>query len=265
MGNGLKKWHRLISGWLLVGVFLIPLRALFSDPLLIHVDIRGKKQKIFCYQPSGEIRHHKILFAPGDRGLAGFAVVIANNISSWGYEVYVLDTRRYLESFSGKGSLKITDVMSDLPEIVRRINRNERDRFTLVGWSEGAGLCLLAAAPDENADVFDGVITVGLTESNELGWHWRDFLTYITKKEPKEPMFRSSEFLPQISPLPLMMIQSKRDAFIPLGKAQELFSQASEPKQFVLIPARNHRFAGKKKEFFGRLQEGLKWVEETSH
>jgi len=138
-------------------------------------------------------------------------------------------------------------------------------RVTLVGWSEGAGLCLLAAAAPENKAIFQGLITIGLGEANVLGWRWVDDLTYLTGKDPKEPMFYSSSFLSRVSPLPLLMIQSSQDEYVSVRASQGLFAEAKEPKRYVLTEAHNHHFEGNTELFFKVLRDGLEWVNRLTH
>ncbi|MCS6816869.1 MAG: hypothetical protein N0A16_04995 [Blastocatellia bacterium] len=226
--------------------------------------IRGQAQEIYFYPATGTRLDRKILFAPGDGGWRGFAVVIAQTMASWGYDVYGLNTKRYLMSFTGKTRLKETDVMNDFRQLAQWIMRNGSERITLVGWSEGAGLCVLAAASPENKKIFNGLITIGLTESNVLGWRWIDNLTYITKRDPNEPKFFTADYLPAVSPLPLLMLQSSRDEYISPEAGKRLFSVAREPKRFQLIEARNHRFDGNTEGFFNALREGLEWVNKTA-
>jgi hypothetical protein len=134
----------------------------------------------------------------------------------------------------------------------------------LVGWSEGAGLCLLGAAAEENKKIFSGFVSIGLSDTNFLGWRWIDDLTYITKKDPDEPKFQAARFLPQVAPLPIQFIQSTHDDYIPAEEAQRLFSVAREPKRFAWITAQNHRFDGNRGDFFRALYEGLQWISHPS-
>lgn len=226
--------------------------------------IRGQAQEIYFYPATGTRVNRKILFAPGDGGWRGFAVIIAQTMASWGYDVYGLDTKRYLMSFTGKTTLKETDVMNDFRQLAQWITRGESERITLVGWSEGAGLCVLAAASPENKNIFNGLIAIGLTESNILGWRWIDDLSYITKKDPNEPKFLTADYLPAVSPLPLLMLQSSRDEYISPEAGKRLFSVAKEPKRFQVIEARNHRFDGNTDGFFKALREGLEWINKTA-
>lgn len=229
------------------------------------IEIRGKKQDIYYYPAAGARLDRKVLFLPGDGGWRGYAITIAHTIASFGYDVYGLDTKDYLESFTGKTNLKETDVMGDLHQLGDYISQGSSERVALVGWSEGAGLCLLAAASDENKKRFNGLVTLGLAESNVLGWRWIDDITYITKKDPNEPMFQSAPYMSRVAPLPLLMVQSTQDDYVPVDSAKRLFAVAREPKQFALIQAQNHRFDGNRDEFFRTLRRGLGWINKTAH
>lgn len=258
---------RLLFLLALVGTAVLPetLWAQGPTPGKNTLILRGQSQTIYFYPGSdgSPQPRSKVLFAPGDMGMFGLAVTIAKVIASWGYDVYGLDTRHYLESFTGKTPLKETEVMADFLQIANWMTGGSGGKIALVGWSEGAGLCLLAIVPDENKRRFDGLITFGLTESNTLGWRWSDLLASITKKEPNEPMFPSADYLPKVSPSPLLMIQSSGDQYVSVEAARRLFSLAQEPKRFRLIQAQNHRFEGNQEELYQSIREGLQWIRNT--
>src|SRR6266508_2788427 len=175
--------------------------------------IRGREQTIYFYRSTGGSgpSYPPIVFAAGDLGMHGFAYNIAEPMSSCGHDVYAVDTRRYLESFTGNSTLQVSDVARDFAAIARWVARSPNERVVLAGWSEGAGLCLLAAASNENKRILSGLIVLGLGESNVLAWRWSDYLSYITKKDPGEPSFQSADYLPRIAPLRFYMIQSTGD------------------------------------------------------
>ena len=151
------------------GVCGMKLRFLFgvlavllaSGPLAAQVPgkntpvLRGQPQEVYFFPaaPDSGRPAQKVLFAPGDAGMWGTSVEMAKTIASWGYDVYGLDTKDYLSSFTGKTTLKETEVMSDFRALARWISHGRPDPVILVGWSEGAGLCLLAAVPPENVAV----------------------------------------------------------------------------------------------------------------
>jgi dienelactone hydrolase len=223
------------------------------------VRIRGQAQDVYFYRATGQ-RRGIVLFVPGDGGWRGVAIDIAQEMSRMGYDVYGIDTKRYLESFTSKTTLREIDVMSDFRDLAAWINQGGAAKVSLVGWSEGAGLCLLGAASPQAKNVFTGLITLGLPEENVLGWRLVDYLSWITKKTPDEPSFRSIEYMGRVTPLPLWMLQSTKDEYVPLDKGRQLFGAAAEPKKFSAIEAQNHRFDGNRKELFRLIEEGLRWL-----
>ncbi|MGE0129281.1 MAG: AcvB/VirJ family lysyl-phosphatidylglycerol hydrolase [Blastocatellales bacterium] len=224
------------------------------------VAVRGQKQEIYYYPATGAKLNRKVLFAPGDGGWRGWAITIAQQMAGWGYDVYGLDTRTYLNGFTGGAGIKESDVMNDFRQIAEWMIKGANERVTLIGWSEGAGLGVLAAAGAENKQTFNGLITFGLGDENVLGWTWKDNLTYVTKSKPNEPAFRASGYMAKIAPLPYLMLHSSKDEFVPFEEAKLLATAAREPKRISVIQANNHRFDGNVNEFYRQLREGLQWM-----
>ena len=223
--------------------------------------IRGKQVEVYYYpSQGGPPRKGRVLFAPGDLGMHGLAVTIAQTMASWGYDVYGVDTRQYLEAFTGKPPLRVQDVVDDFRTLVQWASAGSNEKVTLVGWSEGAGLCLAAAASEADRDRFRGLVVFGLTETNALAWHWSDFLASLVNKEASEPVFLSVDYLPQVAPLPLLVIQSTGDQYVSVAAQQKMFDTAKDPKRLVVIEAANHRFEGSQALLFRKIQEGLDWM-----
>ena len=227
------------------------------------VTIRGQKQEIYYYPAKGAPLNHKILFAPGDGGWKGWAVTIGETIAGWGYDVYGLDTKTYLDGFAGATRLTEADVTNDFRGLAEWMTKRPGEKVTLVGWSEGAGLCVLGAAGDANKKIFTGLVAFGLGDENVLGWHWSNNIMSVVKK-PKEPTFMAADYMAKITPLPLLMIQSIHDQYTSVDEANRLFALAQEPKRFVLVEGENHRFDGNQAEFFSKLRDGLSWTTSTS-
>ena len=225
--------------------------------------LRGQEQQVWFYPATGTSLHHKILFAPGDGGHRGFAITIAEQLSASGYDVYALDTRHYLASFTGKTHLTPAEVMTDFHALAEKIGRKADERITLAGWSTGAGLMVLAAA-DENKTDYDGLMAISLGKTNILGWRALDNFAAWFGKTPHEPTFQSEDYVSKIAPLPVFVIQSSRDEFIPQEDAEYVFVRTKRPKRFRLIHAHSHSFAGNREEFFAVLQHGLQWLTHSS-
>lgn len=221
--------------------------------------IRGKQQSVSLLPSASGSHERAVLFLPGDGGWRGLAITIGQTISQWGYDVYGLDTKRYLEGFSeGESRLAGAVMQRDVREFVAWIRSRGARSVTLLGWSEGAGMAALAA--QDRAAVLDGVLTMGLPESAVLGWNWKDTLSVMARREPDQPHFLLRTILPGISPTPLWMIHGSQDAYTSPEIARGLYALAREPKRLVEIEGGNHRFDGKREELFRAIHEGLTWV-----
>ena len=221
--------------------------------------LRGQTQELHRYSPTGKPAGRKVLFVPGVGGWRGWAITVAETMATWGFEVAGLDTKVYLDGFTRSSTLTEADIMNDFRELAASIANGPGDRVTFVGWSEGAGLGVLAAAAEPNKAVFDGLVVFGLGDENAIAWHSIDNLMSLVKK-PNEPTFKASPYMPKIAPLPFFMIQSSHDQYTPMDEANRLFKLAREPKRFALVEGRNHRFDGNQDEFFRTLRDGLEWV-----
>ena len=228
--------------------------------------IRGQQQDVYFYPAQGGVQNApKVLFLCGDGGWEGLALDTAAETAKAGYDVYGFDTKHYLESFTtDAGTLQESDVQRDLAQVARWMQTRWRERITLVGQSEGAGLAVLAAAAPDNRAVFNGVVTFGLSDTAELGWRLRDDVTYVTGADPDEPMFNANDYMPKVTPLPLCMIQSSADQFIAKEEAEELFAAAQQPKQYKVVQAQDHGFGGNAEGLFQALREGLAWVNQSA-
>lgn len=248
---------------LLLLVAVLACMAVFADaakPGKNKLAVRGQEQDIYYFPANGSASRGKVLFAPGDGGWRGFAIDIARQMQSAGYDVYGLDTRHYLQSFADRGGLKPADIGTDYRQIADWIRQGNRDRVLLVGWSEGAGLALAAAADKKSKEVFGGVVAIGMTEQNILAWRWSDTWAEIAKKIPKEPTFPSSLFVGQVSPLPLFVIASSKDEYTSPEATRALVAGAREPKRFVMIDANDHKYSGNTDTLFRTLRDALLWT-----
>jgi fermentation-respiration switch protein FrsA (DUF1100 family) len=63
-----------------------------------------------------------------------------------------------------------------------------------------------------------------------------------------------------VSPLPVYMIQSTKDEYVPKAEYERMLAAAREPKTLVLIDASNHRFTDKRPELHTAYVSGLAWI-----
>jgi uncharacterized protein len=226
----------------------------------IPIKIRERQQAINLITAPSATHDRAILFLPGDGGWRGLAITVASTISSWGYDVYALDTKSYLETFGGvKRDLTENQMQKDLRDIARWIRSRGATKVIIVGWSQGAGMGILAAQA-QATPLIDGVITLGLPQSAFLAWNWSDNIAVLARREPDEPHFPIQPLLPAMAPTPVLMIHGARDEYTSPQAARQLYALTSEPKRLIEIDGGNHRFDGKRSELYKALQEGLAWL-----
>ncbi len=226
------------------------------------VQVRGVRQDIYFLAGEKERQPTPILFIPGDGGWRGTAVKMAESMSAWGYDVYGLDTKRYLTSFTVGGTTLTVDEMSaDMADLEKLAGGGQP--VVIVGWSQGASMAVLAAARPQPKRYLKGIVTLGLPEYGVLGWTWKDTLAVAAKREPDEPRFYAKDFLPQVHPVPLFAIQGTLDDYTAPATARQMLALAAEPKQLRLVDGANHRFDGGLDTFYRILAEALRWVRRT--
>ena len=251
---------RIASIGLLVCMLVVARDAVGADR--IDMPLRGHVMALTVYRPAGAAKG-TVIMASGDVGWVGLAASRAQELSSDGYVVVGVNVREYLSSFTSKAAhLQPADIQHDFGELARFLRSKGLlpPPVVVSGVSEGAGIVVVAAAAAENHDWISGVITMGLPQLSEIAWRWSDFTSWITKKDADEPSVKATDYLSAISPLPLVMIQSTKDEYVPEADYRAMEKTAREPKRQVLIAASNHRFTDRIAELRAAYADALNWI-----
>ena len=253
--------HLLPVAFLVLLLQLVPAPAFGAESLSFV--LRGKALTLTVYRASGGKPKGTILMGSGDVGWVGLAAEMAQFLAGQGYTAIGINVRQYLAEFtSGKTTLTTKEPPLDYAQIAAILRqRNLLTAPVIVsGVSEGAALAVLAGASPKNRDWINGVLTMGLPPTAELGWRWTDFTSWVTKKDPDEPMFAPKEFLAQVSPIPICLIHSTKDEYVTEADYRLFERVAQQPKRFVLINASNHRFTDQKDELKREVMNCVAWI-----
>ena len=226
------------------------------------VSVRGKTLTLTLYAPRGSSRG-TIVMGSGDVGWVGLAPSMADELSAQGYIVVGINVRQYLAAFtSGQSHLDTSSVPGDYRVLFDAVKQSRRlvPPIIMSGVSEGAALAVLAASHPANHAWIDGVITMGLPPTAELAWRWTDVASWITKRDADEPSFAAKDVIATVSPVPLYMIQSTKDEYVPKAEWERLLATARDPKKQILIDASNHRFTDKMQELKQAFDRALSWI-----
>ena len=256
------------STFLTIAVLLVlslgawPARAASAPEEKIDFPLRGRTLTLALYRPVGPPKG-TIVMGSGDVGWVGLAVDLSKILAPEGYEVVGINIRQYLSAFTAKGRhLTPSDIQSDYGALAQFL----RPRGLLPGpvivsgVSEGAAFAVVAAASAANHAWLDGVMTMGLPATAELAWRWTDFTSWITKKDAPEPSCEPAQYIAAVSPLPLWMIQSTKDEYVPKADYERFQALARPPSRLILIDAANHRFTDKRDELRAQVDAGLQWI-----
>jgi len=229
-------------------------------PQAVHLlPIRGHLQRLQLYGPPNGT---PVIVSSGDGGWMHLGPHVAELLAGRGFFVVGFDVKAYLTGFTtDTTALRSTDEPADYRTLAAFASAATGQKPILIGVSEGAGLSVLAASDAETKSVLGGVIGLGLPDRNELAWRWKDSLIYLTHRPANEPAFSSAALVRAVAPLPLVLLQSTHDEFVPIAETQRIFAHASEPKRLWIIEASNHRFSNNLPEFDARLMEAIAWVQ----
>ena len=68
-------------------------------------------------------------------------------------------------------------------------------------------------------------------------------------------------YLSRLGAVPIAVIQSTRDSYLPAREARALFGADTPRHAFHAIEARNHSFGGARDLLYQTLRESIEWVE----
>jgi fermentation-respiration switch protein FrsA (DUF1100 family) len=63
-----------------------------------------------------------------------------------------------------------------------------------------------------------------------------------------------------VAPVPLAVLHSTSDPFVPLDTIKAILARAKEPKQLWTITSSEHGFGDNEAEFEAKLLEAIAWV-----
>ena len=207
-----------------------------------------------------------LLYATGDGGWWGKDVQVFRERAAWGYPVAGFSSRNYLKNLGYVAdtttpaqlardysllitfSLKVLGLSPDSPVI-------------LVGVSRGAGLAIVAAGQPGVRDRLVGVLAVALTREEEYVKRLRVRRGAGTGSPARELVtVQTYEYLQRLAPLPVAVVQSTGDDYLPADKARALFGPDTPARRLVAVEARNHTFDGARDRLYQEMESSLEWI-----
>jgi hypothetical protein len=205
-----------------------------------------------------------LVFATGDGGWRGKDLQVFKKLVAWGYPTVGFSAQEYVKHLTGdEGTTTPPRLAGDYATVVdaarRGLHLPSERRVVMVGVSRGAGLSVVAAGQRALRDQLAGVVAIALTKEEEfVRWYRR--LPGGQRRERVPVMLDLYEYLPVLGEVPISVIQSTRDNYLPAEDARALFGDDTERRQFHEIEARNHSFGGARDAMYETLHRSLDWL-----
>jgi len=201
-------------------------------------------------------RDELIVYATGDGGWRGKDLELFHQLQAWGYAAAGFSASEYLRDLPGDDGTTTPDLVADdfgaIIDAARgALSITAVSPVVLVGVSRGADLVVVAAGQPALQPQLGGVVAVALTREEEYVHH---------HLEPVLP-FELYPYLPQLGDIPVSVIQSTRDNYLPAREARELFGKDTPRRTLHAVEARNHSFGGARDRLYSTLRSSLAWVE----
>ena len=227
----------------------------------VKVPLHGHDLKVRLSMPNHAREDHHLLlvYATGDAGWFGKDLAIFKEVAEWGYPAAGFSAREYVHHL-GPEPLRPGQVASDFEHIVDASEKTlalPTDTSVIRVWkSRGARLAVAASGRLTSRMNLEGVLAVGLTREEE----------YVHRRKRgargQFAMLQTYSYLPALGTLPVAVIQSSRDEYIPAAEARQLFGPETPVRHFVPVEADDHNFTGALDTMYAEMERAFHWIVE---
>lgn len=228
------------------------------------VVLNGHALRLHFANASTDPSRPLLVYATGDGGWHRKDLAAYRHLVSSGDPIVGFDAHDYVTHLGASEATTPGRLAADYTRIIeaaRAALHLAADRpVVLVGVSRGAGLSVVAAGQRQLRTSISGVVAVALTREEEyVKWFRR-----LRRRAPRPSapvMVEVYEYLPRLAGVPIAVIQSTRDNYLPAAAARTLFGPDTPHRWFQPIPARNHSFGGARLQMYDAMQRSLDWIQ----
>jgi pimeloyl-ACP methyl ester carboxylesterase len=202
-----------------------------------------------------------LVYATGDGGMHRKDLDTYRHLAALGDPIVGFDARDYVKHLGTHSPTTTPERLADdygliIARARQALGLTGHHPVVLVGVSRGAGLAVVAAA--RLRDVITGVVAVALTQEEEyVRW-------YRHLPLPHEPhravMVDVYEYLADLGDVPIAVVQSTHDRYLPASKARAQFGPDTASRWFQSIEAANHNFGGARNRMYEAIRAAVTWV-----
>jgi hypothetical protein len=205
-----------------------------------------------------------LVYATGDGGWHRKDLALYHHLVSFGYPTVGFDAHDYVTHLGAADSTTPGRLAADYERIIvaakAALQLPADYPVVLVGVSRGAGLSVVAAGQRGLRPSIAGVLAVALTKEEEYV-KVRRRLRRRGRPLAVPEMVEVYEYLPRLAAMPIAVIQSTRDHYLPAAAARALFGPDGPHRWFEPIEARNHSFGGARAQLYDAMGRSLTWID----
>ena len=199
-----------------------------------------------------------VIYATGDAGWYGDDREIFTEIARWGYPAVGFSAREYVHHIGAHvTTLPPADVAYDYGAIAdaaeAALHLTASTPVLLVGKSRGADLAVVVASEPSFQSRLAGVIAVGLTREEE-------YVAIEGAPGVTPVMFQTYDSMPRIGPIPVAVVQSTHDDYVPADQARMLLGPDTASRTLRPVASGDHNFSGAVEEMYEEMSECLSWI-----
>jgi pimeloyl-ACP methyl ester carboxylesterase len=224
-----------------------------------HTTLNGHSLTLHFANPGAAASRPLLVFATGDGGMHRKDLDLYRHLEAWGYPLIGFDAHDYVKHLGASETTTPERLAEDYREVIAAardaLHLDRARRVVLVGVSRGAGLSVVAAG--ELHTTVAGIVAIALTREEEYV-HW-----YHRLRVPERPdvMVDVEEYLPQLGDLPLAVVQSTHDKYLPGAVARTLLGADGPHRWLQIVDAHNHSFGGARDQMYEATKRAIEWIE----
>ena len=205
-----------------------------------------------------------LVYATGDGGWRGKDVDVYRQLISYDYPLVGFSAPEYLKHLGKSKTTRPGPLAADYERIITTAKAAlalpAETAVILVGVSRGADLAVVAAGQGVLRHELVGVVAVGLTKEEEYVRRFRRRAVGSGPPERVAMMVQLYDYLPRLGPVPLSVIQSTHDNYLPAADARTLFGPDTSRRQLHPIESRNHSFTDARRQLYEMMHASIEWV-----
>jgi dienelactone hydrolase len=239
------------------------------DTHRVEVTVPNGSLHLTCVTPKTPKNHQlMILFATGDAGWLGASKVILRHLAEQGYYVAAYNSRKALKVIKrSEAMLTPAEGFRDMEVIMTQakssLDLQDETRTIPTGFSRGASMAVFVAAVPTLQPRLAGAVAMSLT---------RELDHLKVPKAARSPTIQVDEkgrlqtypALARAGSLPVAVIQSMGDKYVPATEARGLFGPDTPTRRLYIVEATNHGFGGGRDALMRDLDDALAWIDSVA-